>query len=133
MAQSVKNPPAMQETVCKAGDPDSIPVPGRFPGGENGNLLLYSCLENPMERGAWQTTVQGSQKIDYYHRQHHNSIWKLMLMLLFSHQVVSDSATPWTASHQSFLSLTISWSLPKFMSIESVMPMILQYPIFGSF
>ena len=43
-------------------------------------------------------------------------------MLLFSHQVISDSATPWTTAHQASLSLTISWSLPKFMFIASVMP-----------
>ena len=30
---------------------------GRFPGGGHGNLLQYSCLENPMDRGAWQATV----------------------------------------------------------------------------
>ena len=40
----------------------------------------------------------------------------------FSHSVVSDSATPWTATHQAFLFITNSWSLPKFMSTESVMP-----------
>ena len=45
-------------------------------------------------------------------------------MLLFSRQVVSDSATPWTEARQASLSLTISQSLPKFMSIESVMPSI---------
>ena len=45
-----------------------------------------------------------------------------MLLLLFSHSVVSDSATPWTAAHQASLSTTISWSLLKLMSIESVMP-----------
>ena len=46
----------------------------------------------------------------------------LLLLLLFSHSVVSDSATPWTAARQAFLSFTISQSLPKFISIESVMP-----------
>ena len=40
----------------------------------------------------------------------------------FSHSVVSDSATPWTAAHQASLSITNSWSLPKLMSIDSVMP-----------
>ena len=35
---------------------------GRSPGGGNGNLLQYSCLENPMDRGAWQTTVHGVAK-----------------------------------------------------------------------
>ena len=40
----------------------------------------------------------------------------------FSRSVMSDSATPWTAAHQASLSITNSWSLPKLMSIESVMP-----------
>ena len=51
----------------------------------------------------------------------------------FSHSVVSDSATPWTAGHQAFLSITKSQSLPKLMSIESVMPsnhLILCRPLF---
>ena len=43
-------------------------------------------------------------------------------MLLFSRQVVSDSTTPWTAACQASLSPTISQSLPKFLSIASVMP-----------
>ena len=51
----VKNPPA------KAEDEGSIPESGRSPGG-NGNLLQYSCLGNPMDRGAWQATVQGITK-----------------------------------------------------------------------
>ena len=41
-----------------AGDVGSIPGPGRSPGGGHGNPLQYSCLENPMDRGAWQATVQ---------------------------------------------------------------------------
>ena len=36
-----------------AGNPDSIPGSGRSPGGGNDNPLQYSCLENPMDRGAW--------------------------------------------------------------------------------
>ena len=43
-------------------DVGSIPGSGRSPGGENGNLLQYSCLENPMDGGAWQTTVHGVTK-----------------------------------------------------------------------
>ena len=38
-------------------DVDSNPRLGRFPGGGHGNPLQYSCLENPMDRGAWQATV----------------------------------------------------------------------------
>ena len=48
-----------KESACNAGDPDSIPGSGRSPGGEHGNPLQYSYLENPMERGAWQATVHG--------------------------------------------------------------------------
>ena len=44
------------------------------------------------------------------------------LLLLFSHSVVPDSATPWTAAHQASLSFTISQILLKLMSVESVMP-----------
>ena len=45
-----------------AGDPGSIPGSGRSPGGGNGSPLQYSCLENPVDRGAWQATVYGVTK-----------------------------------------------------------------------
>ena len=45
-----------------AGDPGSIPGPGRSPGEGNGNPLQYSCLENPMDGGAWWATVHGVAK-----------------------------------------------------------------------
>ena len=41
-------------------DVGSIPGSGRFPGGGNGNPLQDTCLENPMDRGAWQSTVHGA-------------------------------------------------------------------------
>ena len=41
-----------KESTCNAGGLDSIPGSGRFPGEENGNPLQYSCLENPVDRGA---------------------------------------------------------------------------------
>ena len=50
----VKNPPANAED---ARDMSSIPGLGRSPGEGHGNLLQYSCLENPMDRGAWRATV----------------------------------------------------------------------------
>ena len=50
----LKNPPA------NAGDiRDLNPESGKFPGGRHGNSLQYSCLENPMDRGAQQATVRG--------------------------------------------------------------------------
>ena len=44
-------------SACNAGDPGSIPGLGRSPGEGNGNPVQYSCLENPMDRGAWWATV----------------------------------------------------------------------------
>ena len=44
-------------SIYNAGDPGSITGLGRSPGEGNGNPFQYSCLENPMERGAWQATV----------------------------------------------------------------------------
>ena len=43
-------------------DVGSIPGLGRFPGEGNGNPLLYSCLGNPVDRGAWWATVRGATK-----------------------------------------------------------------------
>ena len=47
---------------ASAGDAGLILGSERSPGGGNGNPLKYSCLENPMERGAWQATVHGVAK-----------------------------------------------------------------------
>ena len=56
----VKNPSA---NAGDARDVDSIPGLERPTGGRNGNPLQYSCLENSMDRGAWQATVCGSQRV----------------------------------------------------------------------
>ena len=56
----VKNPPANARDVRDRG---SIPGSGRSPGGRHGNPILQcSCLENPMDRGAWWATVHGGCK-----------------------------------------------------------------------
>ena len=55
----IKNPPANAGDIRDAG---SIPGPGRSPGGGHGNPLQCSCLENPMDRGAWWATVHGVTK-----------------------------------------------------------------------
>ena len=55
----IKNPPANAGDIRDAG---SIPGPGKSPGGGHGNPLQYSCLENPMDRGAWWATVPGVTK-----------------------------------------------------------------------
>ena len=68
----VKNLPA------NAGGPENsclMPWSGRFPGVGNGNTFLYSCLGNPMERGAWWATVHGiakrSDATEYTHTHTH--------------------------------------------------------------
>ena len=59
VALVVKNPPASAGDIRDTG---SIPGSGRSLGGGHGNPLLYSCLENPMDRGAWQGIVH---RLDY--------------------------------------------------------------------
>ena len=51
-----------KESACSVRDLGSIPGSGRSPGEEHGNALQYSCLENPMDRGAWKATVHGVAK-----------------------------------------------------------------------
>ena len=51
-----------KESACNTGDSGSVPGLGRSPGEGNGNLLQYSCLGNPMDRGAWCATVHGITK-----------------------------------------------------------------------
>ena len=48
-----------KESACNAGDLGSIPVSGRSPGEGHDTPLQYSCLENPMDKGAWPATVCG--------------------------------------------------------------------------
>ena len=51
-----------KESACNREDPGSIRGSGRYPGDGNGNPLQDSCLENPMDRGAWQTMIHGVEK-----------------------------------------------------------------------
>ena len=60
----VKNPPT------NSGDLGSVPGSGRSPGEGSGNPLQYSCLGNPMDRGAWQATVHGVSESDMTEHVH---------------------------------------------------------------
>ena len=51
-----------KESPCNAEDPSLVPGLGRSPGEGNGYPLQYSCLENSMDREAWQDTVHGIEK-----------------------------------------------------------------------
>ena len=59
MVLVVSNPPAKEGDI---GDLGSIPGLGSSPRGGHGNSLQYSCLENPVDRGAWRATVHGVAK-----------------------------------------------------------------------
>ena len=59
VALGVKNPPANAGDI---GDVSLTPGSGRSPAGRHDNPLQYSCLENPMDRGAWQVQSSGSQR-----------------------------------------------------------------------
>ena len=69
----------VKASACNVGDSGLIPRSGRSPGKGNGNLLQYSCLENPMDRGTWKATVSpwGCKELDMTERLH----------FLFSHVV----------------------------------------------
>ena len=56
---SLQSGSVSKESACNAGDLGSIPGSGRSPGEGNGNSFQYSCLGNPMDRGAWRATVHG--------------------------------------------------------------------------
>ena len=58
MVQKVKK----KKSICNVGDPDLSPGSGRSLGERNGNPLQYSCLENIMDRGAWEATVHKVSK-----------------------------------------------------------------------
>ena len=59
VALVVKNAPSNERDIR---DLDSVPGLGKSPGGGYGNPLQYSCLENPIDREAWQVTVHGEAK-----------------------------------------------------------------------
>ena len=70
----VKNPPAIY--IGDAGDTGSIPGLGRSPIGGYGNSLQYSCLENPMDKGVWQATVQRVAESDTTEHAHKPYGWR---------------------------------------------------------
>ena len=72
-----------KESACNVGDPGSIPVSGRPPGEGNGYWLQDSCLENTMDRGAWQAIVHGVTKsqtgLSDQHFHFHTTVYTLVL------------------------------------------------------
>ena len=73
-----------KESACNAGDKGSIPGSRRSPGGGNGYPLQYTCLENSMDRGAWQAAVHGVAKELDMTEQLNNNIELVTILLLFN-------------------------------------------------
>ena len=68
-----------KESICQAGDTGDVgSIPGfrSSPGGRHGNPLQYSCLENPMDRGAWWATIHGVVESDMTEATEHTIIQK---------------------------------------------------------
>ena len=62
------------EFTCNVGDEGSIPGSERSPGGGYGNPLQYSCLETPMDRGAWPASPWGRKELDTTEGTQHTSV-----------------------------------------------------------
>ena len=121
-------------SACKAGDAGLIPGSGRSPAEGNGNPLQHSCLENPMDRGAWWATVHGvaksqtrlsdfsfllsTVKIEVPHFNSYEMFHWMACCLVLSH--IQLSVTPWAVAQQAPLSMGISrqeyWSGLSFPS-----------------
>ena len=103
-------------SACNTGDLGWIPGSGRSPGKGNGNPLQYSCLENPMDGGAWWATVHGVAKSRTPQQLHFH----------FQFSSVTQSCPtlcdPMDCSKSGFPDHHHSQSLFKLMSIELVMP-----------
>ena len=83
-----------KSSACNAGDLSSIPGSGRSPGEGNGNPIQYSCLENPMDRGASQTTVHGVTKSQtQLSNDAHGNINSDLCLIALYHTLVSDKAS----------------------------------------
>ena len=87
-----------KESACNAGDSDLISQSGRSPGEGNGNPLQYSCLGNPMDRGAWWATVHGVAKsptLSAAHAVQHSGCSSIYLQTLtFTPRAVPSSRVP---------------------------------------
>ena len=92
-----------KEFACNAGDRGSISRLGRSPGGGNGNSFQYSCLGNPMDRGARRATVHGVTESDMTERLHFHFLSVLKWSSISSRRSSTwflESVTLWSGSSE---------------------------------
>ena len=108
-----------KEPACQCSrhtDMGSIPGPGRSPGEGNGNPLQYSCLENPMDRGAWRATVHEAPKSRIWLKQvsTHAILWVLQSKGLSLHIHIYTEAGHgdwWSNTLNALFSSVVVWFL----------------------
>ena len=96
----VKTPPAHSGHT---GDRASIPGSGRSPGGGHGHPLQYSCLENPMDRGAWQATLHRATEVDTTEATQHTHRWQYPPRIWISRVKIVLHAYKWVKFQGSLL------------------------------
>ena len=133
----------VKESACNTGDAGSVPGLGRYPHSHGNNMKCCTWVQSQR----WQNDLSSFPRQTIQHHRNPSLCRKLQLKLTVLWRPIGPSktntkndilfiigvvavqllsgvwlfATPWTAAHQASLSLTISWSLLKLMSIESVM------------
>ena len=112
-----------KKTPANAGDTRDtglIPGSGRYPGGGHGNPLQHSCLGNAIDSGVWWATALEIAK-SWTCEDTHRATYPTCCCYSVTKLRPSFCDPPWTAAHWASLSFSISWSLLKLMSSESVM------------
>ena len=95
-----------RESACNAGDLGSVPGVRRSPGGGNGNPLWYSCLENPMDRGAWRATIHVVTRVGLNRATNTYLLSAILAIQWFDVTPISHSKT----GPFSLLALSLHWS-----------------------
>ena len=111
-----------KESACNAGDLGWIPGLGRSPGERKGYAPQYSCLENSMDRGAWQATVHGSQRVGHDWATFTFTLERSLLIHTFAYwgnvlSVFGKSAVPDYIDNSLWPELTLSSSALLYMLV----------------